>query len=270
MMLDRGAARWNPLASGARRALQSVKDGSVVRVVADLFAPGVGHARVSRAWNAMWARPEVTFLVETRRVRPLFRWTLDHASRRSFGWGDNLPPMRCGELVDLDTLFYRNRCGWKDSDTDINNGYGCAHPRAKKSDEPGACFAWTCPIAYKNLACEQCGEGEDDCACADGYHYDEGNPDMELHERPRDAMAANVWVGTSIRPGDRDAADRVHMLAMARAWRRFVRLVGGAPMPPGHATRDGDEHDVHWTVRRGVWAETPPKRRLPLAKARVA
>lgn len=260
---DRGAARWSPLARGNASALRAIADGAVVRVADDLFASSVRDATRSRAWDAMWSRPKVNFLVETRRLRALCDWTREHASVRSFGWADSMSPMEHGEIIDMDTLFYRNRCGWADGKAEVNNGYGCAHPRASKSDEPGACFSWTCPIAYETPVCMECGEGEDECACEGGYQSSEENPRMELHERPRDAMAGNVWLGTTLRHGD-DAEDLVHLLRLSSAWRRFLRLPAAAPTPRG-LRGSHEPWDIHWTVRRGVWTAT--RRRLPIAKA---
>lgn len=259
---DRGATRWSPLARNSARALKAIPNGAIVRVSDDLFAPGVRDATRSRTWDAMWASPKVTFLVETRRLRALFDWTREHASVRSFGWGYGMAPMECGEVIDLDTLFYRNRCGWADGRAPVNNGYGCAHPKAKDSSEPGACFSWVCPIAEDVGGCIHCGKDEEDCTCERGFESSEENPRMELHERPRDAMAANVWVGTTLRHGD-NAGELVHLLRMAPAWRRFVRLVGDVA-PPRGMRGSHEPWDIHWTVRRGVWTAT--RRRLPIAK----
>lgn len=260
---------WHALKRGAFAVLRSIRDGATVRVVEDLFARGprrITSARRARLWDAMWRRDGVTFLVETRRLDDARKWLRENASVRHFGWGYGQPPMRCGESVDLDTLFYRGTCGWTDPDNDERNGYGCKHPRAKDSAEPGACFSWTCPIAYEDLGCEECGEEKDDCACEGGFRRYEENPDMVLRDRPRYALAGNVRIGTTIRASD-DAADVLHLLHLLDAAEKHVQRW----QRRNYSTSKGDdayskEHRIGWTVRGSVWTPMTDARRLPVIR----
>jgi len=50
------------------------------------------------------------------------------------------------ELIDLDDLT--RICGYFDSDSDANNGYGCIHPENIKDNE-GECHSYSCPVAVE-------------------------------------------------------------------------------------------------------------------------
>ena len=67
--------------------------------------------------------------------------------------------MANNEVWHIDALI--ERCGYFTSDTTVNNGYGCRHPKqedvedeyvepgepAPKEPRCGRCFTFTCPIA---------------------------------------------------------------------------------------------------------------------------
>lgn len=49
---------------------------------------------------------------------------------------------------DINSLA--SRCGWFESKTGVNNGYGCTHTDQEEEDNGcGKCYAWSCPIAYQ-------------------------------------------------------------------------------------------------------------------------
>jgi hypothetical protein len=58
---------------------------------------------------------------------------------------------RRGEPLTIDA--FRRRCGYAESESGANNGYGCAHPLQESRGEGedgtlhGQCFAWSCPLA---------------------------------------------------------------------------------------------------------------------------
>jgi hypothetical protein len=98
--------------------------------------------------------------------------------------------MAPGDCYHWETMYYRNQCGWNGS------GYACRHPQGGKGAED-SCDSCNCPIACSvsdRKTLRKIGVG-------DQYEYDdEGYTEdttdwMELHSRPRDAMAANVWLG---------------------------------------------------------------------------
>jgi hypothetical protein len=43
--------------------------------------------------------------------------------------------------------FDNLNCGLFNSETDLNNGYGC-RSESKYKDEPGKCYQWDCPLCY--------------------------------------------------------------------------------------------------------------------------
>lgn len=275
---ERGALLWDPAAEGAdvlAADLRGAGRAAVCRVARDLFAGDVDDGQRAAAWDAMWSHPRVTFLVEAADVEAMRLWVLDHASRRNFHyWSPPGAPTERGELVDIDTLFGRGVCGWSDVDSDEHNGYGCAHPRSGRTAEPGACFAHSCPIAWETPICGRCGEGEDDCACPEGYESTEENPMMRLHERPRDAMAGNVWLGVRATPGA-GLRDRLWSLKLADAGARFVRVdtrreADAVARRLARARRGAEPdawglaHDVEWVVLGDEWRHVG-RVRLPFA-----
>ena len=50
--------------------------------------------------------------------------------------------------VDIDMLCCS--CGYFTADTEINNGYGCTHPKQEKDkgNLVGCCYASSCPLGY--------------------------------------------------------------------------------------------------------------------------
>jgi hypothetical protein len=57
------------------------------------------------------------------------------------------------QLITINALA--RRCGYFNSDTNVNNGYGCDHPNQEQTDldengeEQGKCYSFSCPIAYE-------------------------------------------------------------------------------------------------------------------------
>ena len=51
------------------------------------------------------------------------------------------------EVITLDDLV--KKCGHFNPHTDVNNGYGCNHPKQEDIEEgQGRCFNVSCPIAF--------------------------------------------------------------------------------------------------------------------------
>jgi len=60
------------------------------------------------------------------------------------------------EIMEINNLAHI--CGYFESKTGVNNGYGCKHPNQQESEETevdeeikecGKCFAFSCPLAYQ-------------------------------------------------------------------------------------------------------------------------
>jgi len=79
------------------------------------------------------------------------------------------------DVIYIDDLV--NTCGYFNSRHDVNNGYGCAHPKQEsRQDGHGCCMPFSCPIAVE-LHPED--EPEDqtiiDASTPDGRHVDASN-----------------------------------------------------------------------------------------------
>lgn len=177
-----------------------------VNSMSDLFHESVPDEFIAKVWDVMWACPQHTFQILTKRPERMMKWVSENAFMMDFGWTeDERKPMVCGLETHIDTLFGRNRCGWANSDTEKNNGYGCDHPEQEDvEDGQGRCFSFTCPIA-----CETEDESEE----------------MKLHSRPRYAFAKNVWLGTSVE--NQKTKYRMDILREVPA---AVRFISGEPL----------------------------------------
>lgn len=107
-------------------------------------------------------------------------------------------PLRMGQLIDLDTLYGRERCGWVDHEAD--GDYLCNAPPDKDANvdtETGKrrCFSWNCPIAYEADR-EDIRRKDPELWRSDYKPYPglEPNDYMVLHSRPRYAYVPNVTV----------------------------------------------------------------------------
>lgn len=56
--------------------------------------------------------------------------------------------------MKYDINEFADICGYFDSNTDVNNGYGCVHKDqemqdidSKTNNTIGMCYAWSCPLA---------------------------------------------------------------------------------------------------------------------------
>lgn len=260
---------WNPLVTPEPPKIETAHR---VIVTADLFARAMKSEVIRAVWDAMWQTPQHTFVVWASDVNRALKWTERNACVRHFNWVHDgaQSPMKPGEIIHMDTLYGRGRCGWTNNGVEHNNGYGCAHP---ENSEDGSCFTFACPIAYSAGLCQNCEKSEDDCTCDD---YDENVDRLVLWRRPRYALARNVILGARVaRQGE--AEDILHALSQACAMERAVELAEGvdvsAFVAEKHAQYERDlrgnvYHDgrILWTVRGGVWERTDSqkKRRLPI------
>lgn len=253
-------ATWHPLSQGTD-LLQRWKRARRVRLAHDLFDLRINSETIRPAWDAMWAAKDHRFLVTTIHPKRLRTWASRNASARRFGWidFDRQPTMHPGDVIHMDELYYRGRCGWVDYGGDRNNGYGCAHP---ENEENGECHTFACPIAYSAGLCANCDAHEDDCTCGDFY---EDEDLMELHSRPRRAVAGNVWIGTRVSTRD-EAAARIPDLMRTKGAVRYVESVPGLDLREWIrkgaelSTDRGSSHSVNWSISwvviNGVWTPT--------------
>lgn len=264
---------WNPLATPEPPQTEAAHR---VTVAADLFARSVKSETIRAVWDAMWQTPQHTFVVWASDVERARTWTERNACVRHFNWvhGGAQPPMKPGEIIHMDTLYGRGRCGWDNNGVQQNNGYGCSHP---ENNEDGSCFTFACPIAYSAGICQNCEKPEDDCTCDD---YSENVDRLVLWRRPRYALARNVILGARI-VHQGEAEGVLLALSGACAMERAVELSPGVDASVWIAERHARYarelktsnvyHDARilWEVREGMWRRTAPekKRRLAIVAA---
>jgi protein gp37 len=174
-----------------------------VNSLSDLFHDDVPDDFISKVWDVMWACPQHTFQILTKRPERMMKWVNENAYMMDFGWTpEERQPMTYGMETHIDTLFDRNRCGWANGNAEVNNGYGCDHPNQDDSEEgQGRCFSSSCPIACSK---------------------DDDSDLMILHSRPRYAFAQNVWLGTSVE--NKNVLNRVDDLRKTPAAIRFLSI----------------------------------------------
>jgi len=163
--------------------------------MSDLFHEEVSDGFIERIWDVMWSCPQHTFIVLTKRVDRLVDWVSRHAIRRHFGWTDiERVPFRCGGSMNIFNVRMRDECGYNDGDK-------CLHPL---NDNDGVCEAYACPLGHlidtKEELVDELGRSEKDFTWikddnGEEYAEDVEDGDVRLRVRPRDAMAANVWLG---------------------------------------------------------------------------
>jgi protein gp37 len=167
-----------------------------VNSMSDLFHQDVPFDFIDHVFDVMYATPQHTYQVLTKRPMRMIEYIHDRASARQFGWTDvDRSPFLPGEFVHFDTLVYRNECGYVGDEDEENGIIRCEHPE----NAEGECHRYGCPIAW--LA-----DTKDDLeqiGLADEYEFDEEGlaEDCEWMKysnlRPRRAAVANVWLGFS-------------------------------------------------------------------------
>lgn len=211
----------------------------------DLFHPDVPFEFIDKVWDAMWACPQHTFLILTKRAKRMNEYVNERAH--------NETGFRCGELVEIDELCNQNLCGWVGE----GNDYYCDHPACDEQDEDehgktrGKCHTFSCPIAYEGIHRDQLKKANLEVS---DYQYDpegfvEDCPLVELHTRPRNALAKNVWLGVTVE--DQATADeRVPLLQQTPATVHFVSaepLFGPVKLTRWLPAVSCDAEDCDWT-----------------------
>ncbi|KKL86170.1 hypothetical protein LCGC14_1947440, partial [marine sediment metagenome] len=176
--------------------------------MSDLFHEDVPEAFIAKAWDVMWATPWHTYQILTKRIERLRKFARKYAYLRHDGGAC----MKPGDFLGADQLEAGD-CGW-------GKDWQCSHP-----DNIGDCNTYTeCPIAYEVRHRDDLAE----IGVADDYEYDDdGVTDdntnwMELHTRPREAMARNVWLGVTVE--NKDYTDRIDYLRRTPAAVKFLSL----------------------------------------------
>lgn len=160
------------------------------------------HDAAVKLFDEAFVHPRRHYVIQPVDVETAKKWLRKNASMRHFGWGpDPRPPMGCGDLMSMDTLYYRDRCGWvADCEEGDNNGYLCDYPPDEQSEtcsQTGKrlCHTWQCPVAYE--ADREDIRRKDPGLWKSDYkpHPDEQPTDwMVLCARPRYAYVVNVTV----------------------------------------------------------------------------
>ena len=177
------------------------------------------HA-VETLFNEAFQHPEQTYIVQPVDVQIAAQWLSEFTSMVNFTWSagtksfeqrlQQAGPMRFEQLIHLDELFYRNRCGW------AARSYHCDHPdhadaelcaendceecTTLGNDEQGQprrkclCFASGCPIAAQ--ADREDMKRLDPDLWESDYKDSEYEPEewMILPSRPRYAYVPNITV----------------------------------------------------------------------------
>lgn len=158
--------------------------------------------------------PRRKYVVQPLDANVARRWLSDNATMLRFSWADGATPMQFGDLIHMDELYYRNRCGWVTDTSKFescdNNGYLCDFPDDRQvehlwPDNGGEtcsqtgkrlCYPWQCPVAIE--ACvEDIKRKYPDLYRSDykGEPLEDTAGDwMILEVRPRRALVANVIV----------------------------------------------------------------------------
>lgn len=249
-----------------------------VQSMGDLFHPDIPDEYISKVWDAMWAAQQHIFLILTKRPERMLAFIRENAYAKHFGWEDNeRVPFKPGDLIHIDDLWMRDMCGWTaPGKCDCNGGYICDYPADEHSGqcEHGNrfCLSRECPIACDNppkeVLTENDLEGQYEID-KEGYSID--CEWMQLHTRPKDAYADNVWLGVTAE--NQEMADlRIPILLQIPAAVRFVSV---EPML-GHINiagylgwnglrRMGDGLLYRWAAPKIDWVicggETGPKAR---------
>jgi len=271
---DCKSVSWSPLVNGevsqdCLDLLAEWKDSRKVLVCADcdLFQADVPDEHIDRVFDAMWECARHDFWVETQNVDRLVEYV--RGQRRAFGWTDlGRGPMGPGDCSHLDTVYYRNECGYRYDGRDDQGerlDWACEHPDNEDRLEECSCSGCTCPIADRADTRQQLKDigviddyseffrdkegtvvGADDDPRPDDYVED--TDWMYLCSRPKDAMCANVWLGFS-------ASDQQSFEKKARIFRvlrdnphqkLFCRIGESINMNiPYHG--DGESDDSLWS-----------------------
>lgn len=161
-------------------------------------------------FDQAFEHPENTYIVQPIDTDVARAWLQENAFMLNFGWAtDNtfqtrlqrLGAMYFYQVIGLDTLYYRNRCGWQaDDEEGDNNGYLCDYPPDMHTERCSVtgnrlCHTWQCPIAYQ--ADREDIRLYDPSSYASDYANDpeqEPEDEMVLIKRPRYAYVPNVHV----------------------------------------------------------------------------
>lgn len=223
-VVDRG--RWNGQVAIVPGALDIPKKWKAPRTVfvgsmTDPFHKRIHTADLRRLWDVMWSTPQHTYIILTKRYERAAKWLVAHAYRRQFGRTEETRlPFRFERIMYYENAIEFDECGWYRPDYD-SAAYDCRHPR----NMDAGCYVQSCPLGVPVDGKSELlaiGKHEADyhwIADEDGGFYAE-DPDMiRLYERPRRAMAANVWLGFS-------AWDQASFEAGMRWWRRLRGALG--------------------------------------------
>lgn len=171
------------------------------------------HEAAKALYDEAWAHPRRKYTIIPADPEVAWHWIFNNASMLNFGWPTSsnfdvhlkeLGPMQPGDLISLDTMYYRNRCGWVYSDNEADTEdeeYVCYHPDTENSEENTEsgkrrkCFSWNCPLAHEADR-EDIRKRDPEFYKSDFKPYPDEQPHdwMILHKRPRYAYVPNITV----------------------------------------------------------------------------
>ncbi|MBU0491774.1 MAG: hypothetical protein KKA73_03370 [Chloroflexi bacterium] len=195
------------------RALRGGDPGPTWGDVPDRIAQRVDfadHAAVVALFDEAFCHPDRHYTVQPVDVAVATAWLQQYTWMTNFCWGEGSKPfaqrlaeagpLRCRQLTDLDTLYYRNRCGWRSDQGD----YCCDAPLTGIEEHyvevcPATglrlCQAGQCPVAYQANR-HDIQRLDPDLYQSDLAPYPEHEPEdwLVLSARPRYAYVPNVQV----------------------------------------------------------------------------
>lgn len=176
---------------------------------------------VEDLFNEAFQHPRRTYVVQPVDVDIATEWLKKNTNMVNFVWCagvksfekrlEEAGPLHLREIIHLDELYYRNRCGWAAGD------WHCDHPNDEHSEEcqekgceeceelepdkagepqhKRLCSAWNCPIASEADR-DDIRKLYPDLYRSDYEPYPDAEPHdwMVLHSRPRYAYVPNIQV----------------------------------------------------------------------------
>jgi len=155
------------------------------------------NVELATMWDLMWRADRHTFVVLTKQHKRLADWIAKHAGRRGFEWTElTRHPMYFGECISMDDIRMRDQCGH------VGEGdWVCDFPGKEDRGEDNSCDECSCPIASEvddRETLTKMGLESQYTFNDEGYTEDHSEW-MQLHSRPLNAAARNVWVGFTAR-----------------------------------------------------------------------
>ena len=222
--------KWNPLNNSEINKEEFEKPlywkiPSRIIVCSELFHYANAFEVAEKIWDIAFQCPNHLFIITTKYPEKAQEFLNKYSYKRHFGWGNDLqPPIKCGEVINMEDFWMRQRCDWMAMST--GDGFGCNHPEngdlrevdleEHKEEEcttiirgsfEAICHTTGCPIAYVPSLAELKkidSQEYEDCKlnfdneqlkneeeCYPDYY---GGDIMILYRRPKGAYVENIII----------------------------------------------------------------------------